>query len=120
MALSSKLLAAVQATKARLGDLVIGVTLVQKASPTYNVTSARKSHTSNRFVLDAVLDKFNFKEIDGSIVQASDVKLLVFVTDMIPQIQDRIIIGEIEYNVIGKEPVQAGGQVLVHILQLRI
>lgn len=118
--LTSTIYSAVLGAKGKLGSLIIQATLKTAGVASYDVTSGVKSTTSTDKLIDVVVDRFAFNEIDGEQVKSSDVKLVMFNNDdTVPSLSDKVILNGVTYDLINVSPIQAGSKVIIFMLQLR-
>lgn len=119
--LKQQVLDSVKAVKLAVQDLAVDATLVVRGDPTYVPGSAPTYGTSN-VAVKVVLSSFEFKEIDGDRIRASDVQGLVFPEEgkPIPKPNDQLTISSVTYRIISNERVMAGDEAALSRLQLRI
>lgn len=63
---------------------------------------------------------FNRSEIDGVMVQASDLRLLLEAVSTAPAIGDQVTVDSVAYHVISVTPASPGGVVVKYDLQIRL
>lgn len=121
MSLSDKVKKAVNGAKTKLGTLLTPAVLKIKGSTSYNTSTGEKSISSTDVNVDVVIDKFEYNEIDGTLVKNSDVKLIMFNdTDYVPSTIDKISISNKTYDIINVSPVIAGSKTIIFVLQVRL
>ncbi len=71
------------------------------------------------FTLAAMLDKWMKNEIDGTLIRATDKKVMVTAIAEIPTTDDKMAIGGVEHEIISVEPQAPSGVALFYIVQCR-
>jgi len=66
----------------------------------------------------AIFD-YNASEIDGTVVQQNDKRLILEAVDTPPLIGDQATVGSVAYRIINKEAVTPAGEVVIYKAQLR-
>lgn len=106
--------------KSKLGTLVLNARLKRSNSTNYNPSTGVKSTSFTESDIDVVQDKFSSDEVDEVQVKSTDIKLIMFnVNGIEPRQDDKVIVGDIEYELKRVTPIQAGEKVVVYTLQLR-
>ena len=77
------------------------------------VNTSYQEYARNGLVLD-----YGSRAIDGTIIKQGD-KQLYMEAGIIPEIQDRVIIGTVNYGVANIKELSPGGVVIMYELQLR-
>lgn len=114
-------LVASSVTKARqaVGDLAIQFSVKRKTGSTY--LNGSNFPTYDTKPVYGVHDKFEAHELDGSLVQVTDTKILLFIDtpDQVPTAEDLLVEGSIEYQVRSSQPIYAGDKIVMAIVQAR-
>ncbi len=71
------------------------------------------------FTLPAMLDNWKKNEIDGTLIRATDKKVMVSAIGEVPTVADRLNIGAVEHAIIDVIPKAPGGVPLYYIIQCR-
>jgi len=62
---------------------------------------------------------YNNAEIDGTVVQRGDVRLIVESTSTVPEQNDECTVDSVVYRVMNVEPISPGGTTVINKIQLR-
>lgn len=103
-----------------LTDKGESVTFSRWATSEYNVaTGGIEPTTETTFTGVGHPMEYKATEIDGTTVEANDVKLLVYTTTQ-PLIEDTVTVGSVNYRIMRVEELRAQGEAIVYRLQLRV
>lgn len=95
------------------------VTFTRVSSSEYNtVTGGVEPMSSTTFTAVAHPSKYRLDEIDGEVIEVSDIKLIVYTTTE-PVIGDQVDLDNVTYRVMNVEKVKAQGEVIMYRLQIR-
>ena len=121
MSLAQAVIDGVIKAQAALGNLVIDAVLKTNPASNYNVTTGNNEVSYTDTNIKATVVNWEFKEIDGNSVREDDVKLLVFNTDGLLNINenDKITMSSEVFNVKRVKKVRVGIFSPVLIVQLR-
>ena len=75
--------------------------------------------TTTTFTANAAAFDYANKEIDGTIVQAGDVRLIAETTATVPAVDDICTVNSIVYRVMNVSPVSPAGITVINKVQLR-
>lgn|SRR5690606_14076652 len=113
MSMSAKLSSAVTKAYQSLGDLATSL-VVRKQSESYDPSTGILTRSSEDFDVLGVKGSFESDEIDGSIIQAKDVRFFVkHVDGLTIEIGDQIIDGSQTYEVTRPNRIQPGNMILL-------
>lgn len=118
MSLKEVIIDAVATAKQQLGDLIIDVVL-RRVQSQYDPSVSKTVTTELTSTIQMAILKFEFKEIDGSLVKSDDMKGLIFNVDQDIKITDKVSFQNIEYDVIKLTPTYAGDTLVLIEVQLR-
>jgi len=122
MALAGQIARAVKQAERALDDLAIDVTLVKREKVTY-VPGQSQEHVEVQHITKGVIGKYTSKEIDGSMILAEDMQLLLFPpsSKAIPETNDLVKRNSpvSAYRVIHNQPIYAGSEIVFHVAQVR-
>mgnify|MGYP003440659969 FL=1 len=121
MSLAQAVIDGVIKAQAALGNLVIDAVLKTNPASNYNVTTGNNEVSYTDTNIKATVVNWEFKEIDGNSVREDDVKLLVFNTDGLLNINenDKITMSSEVFNVKRVKKERVGIYSPVLIVQLR-
>lgn len=121
MSLAQAVIDGVIKAQAALGNLVIDAVLKTNPVSNYNVTTGNNEVSYTDTNIRATVVNWEFKEIDGNSVREDDVKLLVFNTDGLLNINenDKITMSSEVFNVKRVKKERVGIYSPVLIVQLR-
>lgn len=119
MSLSQIVINAVKTAREQAGDLLVKFTVENKTGSTYY--NGQKTSTYDPVIVDGVYDKFDINEIDGKLIQVTDVKIVLFIdrNEQLPKTDSRVSVGTEVYNVMRCWPIYCGDKVVVSTVQLR-
>lgn len=111
---------AVKAMKVAIGDLAIDVTLKKRTQGDY-VPGQSVSYAETSVKSKGVITKYRRSEIDGVMVQARDVIIIMFPPDskVIPETNDIVSDGTNDFRVIRNDPMFLGSEIAFNVLQVR-
>ena len=118
MSLVQTIIAAVALAKSQLDDLIIDTTL-RRVSSVYDSTTSKTVETEITVSISIAIIKFEFKEIDGALVQEGDLKGVVFDVTQSIDLTDRIAFKGVEYQIMKLVPIYAGDTLVLIEVQLR-
>ena len=121
MSLAQAVIDGVIKAQAALGNLVIDAVLKTNPASNYNVTTGNNEVSYTDTNIKATVVNWEFKEIDGNSVREDEVKLLVFNTDGLLNINenDKITMSSEVFNVKRVKKERVGIYSPVLIVQLR-
>lgn len=101
------------------GDLKITVTYTSKGAPSYNAATGIPSSSDINYTIEAVRQRYAANEIDGDVVAAGDVKLMILASSLAatPKPNDTVTIGAEIYSVVS---ILSDVSNSLHLLQLRL
>ncbi len=104
-------------------DLGQDVILKSISHGTYNVATGEldynsESESSRRGVLQ--LFRADETTLQGNLVQVSDRKLIMDVGTVVPQIDDLVVVGGVEYQVVSVSPEKPGDILIYYTLHVRV
>lgn len=118
--LNEVIISAVDKVRESVRPLMIEAKLL-KSTPTYDVATGVKSELLSETPIDALIDKFQYNEIDNNLVLYTDIKLIVFADlGVEPTLADKIRIKTFEYKIMSSIPTYVKDEVAVYTLQLRL
>ena len=110
----------IQATATRLiTDKGQNLTFGRETSSGFDPILGVNTTTSSTYTGYGVSTQYNKKEIDGTIIQIGDIKLILQKTTTDPLRGDTVTVDSIVYRVMDIEPVSPAGTVVIRKLQLR-
>lgn len=71
------------------------------------------------FSLLAMLDEWNKNEIDGTLIRATDKKVMVSATGAVPTVADRLVISGVDHAIMAVTPEAPGGVALNYVIHAR-
>lgn len=101
-------------------ELFVSGTIVKRTEG-YDVNSGTVTATTSNKTVQGVFEQFDVKEIDNVQVFQDDVKFIVFAEAQlsIDSLNDKVIIENIEYDIVKYRNLSVGTTKILHILQLR-
>lgn len=83
--------------------------------------TGKGSVTNTDTALNGTLYDYEIKEVDGTVIQFGDRRLIVAASDLTtePKPDHRIIVGTDNYRIVRSRPIQATDQAAAYELQLR-
>lgn len=120
MGLKALSISAVTKIKEALGDLAIDLTLRKRTKATY-VPGSAQTYTNSDTAVKGVITKYRYDEIDGTMIQAQDVLIVLFpgANGAIPQPNDLVLNGSAEYRIMSNNPMYAGSEIAFSLVQGR-
>lgn len=109
---------AVNQARVQLGDLIVA-TQLRRVAGTYDKSTSKVIQTEKISTVNIAIIKFEFKEIDGTLVRTDDLKGLIFDTDQDVQDSDKLMFNGVEYEIIKTTPTYAGSTLVLLEVQLR-
>lgn len=106
---------------ALIGDFGKTVSYKQRAS-SYDAASGKTTFTET--VTSAIIappEPYKQSRVDGSVVQMGDVMTAIAgsAISFVPEISDRVLLNDVDWQVVGVNPVFSGELVAMYELQLR-
>jgi hypothetical protein len=119
--LKAKILAAVEAARLAVGDLLFETVLVERGAAVH-VPGSAPTYPETLTTVSVYEMAFDSKEIDGERVLASDRKWLVFPVSSgnVPKPNDIFRSGAKEYRVVDNDKTMAGDVVALSTCQVRV
>ena len=120
MSLKALTFSAIEKLKVALGDLAIDVVLRKRTQNSYTpgqpVTYSTVDHN-----IKAVITKYRYDEIDGTMIKAEDVLIIVFppISGAVPLQNDLIVNGSVDYRIMANNPMYAGDEIAFNQIQGR-
>lgn len=120
MGLRALTLSAVAKLKTALGDLAVDMTLKTRVQNAY-VPGQSVTYAEVNLTVKGVITKFRDEEVDGTMVQKTDLLLILFPpsTGAIPKPNDIVVHGANTYRVISNNPMYAGSEIAFNLVQGR-
>lgn len=118
MGLQAAVLAGVEAARQALGDLLIKTEFKRRVKNAY-VPGQPVSYTETTYTIDGAVVQWDYKELQGSVVESSDLKFIAFKFDTYPAINDTVEIDGIVYRVYQPNPIMAGNVIAITIIHLK-
>lgn len=118
MSLTQQIQQAIKGLPAALGDLMPKGQLVTRVASTY-APGAAVTYTESSVSTDVIIDRFDVKEIDGTIVQATDVQLYLLNCSKEPDTNDTVRVVNQTYRIIRVMPTFAGSTPVMYLLHGR-
>lgn len=94
------------------------VTLRQSAGSAYDPTTGTSTVTYTDTVLPGVVTGYKQSEIDGTLIQQGD-KRVILPSTITPKSGDLIVIGGVSHTVVSVEIVSPAGENVIHKAQIR-
>jgi hypothetical protein len=112
-------LKAVEQLKVALGDLAIDL-IVRKREADEYVPGTPQGYTTTDHNCKGVITKYRYDEIDGTLIQAQDVLIILFpISSAIPKQNDIVVNGTQLYRVMNNNPMYAGSEIAFNLVQGR-
>lgn len=114
-------LAAVEKMKTAMQDLLVDLTFKARVQDAY-VPGAPVTHTETSTTVKGVISKYRHDEVDGTLIQYSDILLLVFPNSAsaIPKQNDVVVLPDLrECRVINSDPTYVGSDIAFSMVQAR-
>ena len=118
MDLATTVIKAVGQAKAALGTLAIPAILL-KRNPLVHTPGQATTYNTQSHSIKVVLTSFDQKEIEADREKASDVKIIVFHDQAIPQPNDTITAIGLQFRVMRSQPTYAGSEIAFSTVQGR-
>lgn len=103
MGFKSAVQSVVNAAFNAIGDIKTDISIVtNNSNPSYNPSTGAITSSSTSYSLQAVVVKYNRREIDGASVLATDAKIIVNGSDIsvVPTTTDTIVIDSVTWNIL--------------------
>ena len=95
------------------------ITVNRETSSSFDPVLGEDTTAASSFTGYGAAFEYKGREIDGTVVQAGDIKLYLNATATVPLIDDRITIDSVAYEVMDVEQINPAGTAVLYILQLR-
>lgn len=118
MSLTQQIQQAIRGLPAALGDLMPKGQLVTRVASAY-VPGESVTYTESSLAVDVIIDRFDAKEIDGTIVQVADVQLYLLNCSNVPDTNDLVRVAGQSYRIIRILPTFAGSTPVMYLLHGR-
>lgn len=119
--LANLILQSVQKARSEVGDLAVSFIVKRKTGTSYY--NGRSTATYANKPVKGLYDKFELKEIDGTLVRTTDSKIILFIdtNDESPLPEDLIVDNNLNetFQVMNSYPVYAGPQIVLATVHLR-
>lgn len=118
--LQSQVKSAIKRAKLAIDDLAYDSFLVKRTASTY-VPGQSISYTEVKTAVKVVIWNYDHREVDLQNIQVNDAKLIIFNESQsdIPEPNDTIVVRNIVYRVIKNQPIYAGSEIILCIVQAR-
>ena len=118
--LQQAVLSGVAKLRDALGDLAIPLTLRRRTKNTH-VPGTTLGYTDVDSPAKGVITKFRHDEVDGTMVQAKDLLMVLFppASGAIPQPNDIVVNGSLTYRVMNNNPMYAGSEIAFNLVHVR-
>lgn len=118
--LQSQVKSAIKRAKLAIDDLAYDSFLVKRTASTY-VPGQSISYTGVKTTVKVVIWNYDHREVDLQNIQVNDAKLIIFNESQsdIPEPNDTIVVRNIVYRVIKNQPIYAGSEIVLCIVQAR-
>lgn len=118
--LQSQVKSAIKRAKLAIDDLAYDSFLVKRTASTY-VPGQSISYTEVKTTVKVVIWNYDHREVDLQNIQVNDAKLIIFNESQsdIPEPNDTIVVRNIVYRVIKNQPIYAGSEIVLCIVQAR-
>ena len=110
---------AITSLETSLDDLAYSAEFIKRIKDPYTPGQSI-TYTETSYTLKVVIIGYDQSEIDGDRIQAQDAKIIVFnSSSVIPEPNDTITVNAIQYRVIRNQPLYAGSEIILSIVQAR-
>lgn len=96
------------------------ITIEYPTGEAFDVATQTNVKTTDTFTGWGVIVPFQKTEIDGELIEAQDLRLILEKTSRVPEIDNVVTFKGQEYRIMGVEPKTPGGIDIVYFCQLRI
>ena len=120
MSLAQLVRDSVSSAKSELGDLLITFQYRKKTGSIYAAGKSTPTFAAD-VDLQGIFDKFESRDIDGTLVKITDSKMILFIdrNELVPNSGDLIFHGSTEYQVVKPNSIFSGSNVILCVVQVR-
>lgn len=118
MALAKQIVGSITSALAALQDIAVTSQLIRRVAKPH-VPGQPQAYTSTSYEIKYVPGTYTHKEIDGTNVRTSDVRLTMFPFSATPAVNDLIMLGGIQYRIVTFVPVFVGELIATYDVQVR-
>ena len=118
MSLAQQIQQAIKGLPTALGDLLPSGQLVTRTATTH-VPGEAVTYTESTVSVNILIEQFDSREIDGAIVQVSDVKLYLLNCSRTPDSNDLVRLSGQAYRIIRTLPTYAGLTAVLYLIHGR-